>query len=110
MRPKILFVCSRNQWRSPTAESIYRQDPRVEARSAGVSASARHRISQADLDWADMVLVMEPEHKRRIRQAFAGELPPIECLDIPDDYAFMNEELIELIRQSTEPWLKDLLC
>ncbi|WP_269541384.1 low molecular weight protein tyrosine phosphatase family protein [Cerasicoccus fimbriatus] len=110
MRPRILFVCSRNQWRSPTAEAVYRNDSRLEVRLAGVSASARHVISTVDIDWADLILVMAPEHKQRIREQFrGGELPPIECLDIPDDYRYMDTELQQLIRQSTEPWINQLL-
>ena len=58
----VLFICSRNQWRSPTAEKVYQNDPRVEVRSAGVSASARCRVSENLLRWADRVLVMEHAH------------------------------------------------
>lgn len=105
---KILFLCSRNQWRSPTAERLYQNDPRVEARSAGVSASARRKVTQNLLQWADLVLVMEQEHKRRVRQEFpaiAGHLR-IEVLDIPDDYEFMDPELVTLIRERVEPLIE----
>lgn len=103
---RILFVCARNLWRSPTAEQAYRNDPRVEARSAGVSNSARRRISEHDLEWADLVLVMERKHAQRIRENLSSlELPKIESIDIPDDYQFGDKELIELIRSSTEPFL-----
>jgi len=57
---RVLFVCSRNQWRSPTAEAIYRNHPLVEALSAGVSSSARRRVSAKLLQLADLILVMEP--------------------------------------------------
>lgn len=105
---RILFVCGRNQWRSPTAERIYRNDPRVSVRSAGVGGAARRVISEGDLDWADLVLVMERGHARRIREQFSHReaFPPMECLDIPDDYGFMDAELIELIRAGTEPHLE----
>lgn len=110
MKPRILFVCSRNQWRSPTAENCYRADARVEVRSAGVSQAARHVISGADVEWADLILVMDTEHKRRIVERFRGaDLPPIESLDIPDDYGYLDDELIALIRSSTEPWINQLL-
>ena len=103
-RLKILFVCGRNQWRSPTAEKIYRSDSRVLVRSAGVSGKARKEISEEDLDWADLVLVMERRYIPRIRAQFRvrDSFPPMECLDIPDDYEFMDAELIELIRSGTE--------
>jgi len=60
-------------------------------------------VSQLDLEWADLVLVMEAEHKGRLRDMFKGlHLPPIECLDIPDDYGFMDESLVTLIEDGTE--------
>jgi predicted protein tyrosine phosphatase len=103
-RLKILFVCGRNKWRSPTAVMIYRDDPRVSVRSAGVSDKARKEISEKDLDWADLVLVMERRYASRIQARFRSceSFPPMECLDIPDDYEFMDEELMALIRDGTE--------
>jgi predicted protein tyrosine phosphatase len=105
---KILFVCGRNKWRSPTAERTYRNDPRVSVRSAGVGDKALRKISEEDLDWANLVLVMERKYARRIQEQFRfrDSLPPIECLDIPDDYEFMDEELITLIRDGTEFQIK----
>jgi predicted protein tyrosine phosphatase len=105
---KILFVCGKNKWRSPTAAMIYRTDPRVSVRSAGVSDTARRKISERDLDWADLVLVMERRYMRRIHAQFRlrNAFPPMECLDIPDDYEFMDEELITLIRDGTEFQIK----
>jgi len=107
-RFKILFVCGRNQWRSPTAERLYQGDPRVEARSAGVSPNSRHPISDRDLDWADLVLVMERAQAVQVRERFRERpsLPVIESLDIPDDYRLMDPELIELIRAGTEGYIR----
>lgn len=105
---RLLFLCSRNQWRSPTAEKVYQNDPRVEVRSAGTSTSARCRVSEKLLRWADLVLVMEYSHKLRLREQFpelVRELH-IEVLDIPDDYEFMNPELVALIRERVEPLLE----
>ncbi len=103
-KPHILFVCSRNQWRSPTAERIYANDQRVDVRSAGLNSRSKHRISHKDLLWADMVLVMENRHKTRILEAFRDleTLPFIDSLDIPDEYEYMDRELIEAIREGTE--------
>jgi predicted protein tyrosine phosphatase len=106
-KPKILFVCGRNQWRSPTAQYIYRNDPRLEARSAGVSDKSPHKISRADIQWADLILVMENAHKTRIQGLFGRErLPEIKSLDIPDEYEYMDEELIQLITKSVEYYLR----
>ena len=58
-RVRILFVCSLNKWRSPTAETIYRSDPRLEVRSVGVRTNAKRRISAADVEWADAIFVRD---------------------------------------------------
>jgi predicted protein tyrosine phosphatase len=100
-KPRILFVCGRNQWRSPTAERIYRNDPRVHVRSAGVSVKSGRQISADDLSWADLVVVMEQRYKSRILATFRDH-PPIVSPDIPDEFEFMDEELIKLIRESVE--------
>jgi predicted protein tyrosine phosphatase len=109
-RPHILFVCGRNQWRSPTAARIYDNDPRIEVRSAGLSPQSPRRVTVQDLKWADLVLVMESKHNARLRETFRdAPLPFIECLDIPDDYGFMDDALIELIRAGTEAYLSTRL-
>lgn len=100
-------MCGKNLRRSPTAEAIYRNDLRVEVRSAGVSEKSRHRVTEKDLAWADLVLVMERKHKARILEAF-GEvenLPRIESLEIPDEFEFMEEELVRLIQDGVEDLL-----
>jgi protein-tyrosine phosphatase len=103
-KPRILFICGRNQWRSRKAQEIYANDQRMEVRSAGVSPISAHKVSQQDLEWADLVLVMEPKHEKRIVDQFKSmRLPRFECLDIPDASETMDDEtLTELIRDGTE--------
>jgi predicted protein tyrosine phosphatase len=98
-RLNVLFVCSRNQWRSPTGEQVWRRHPRVNARSAGTSAGARRVVSAADLAWADVVLVMEDKHRSRLLAEYRQLLQhkPLHVLDIPDDYKYMDPELVELL-------------
>ncbi len=98
-RLNLLFVCSRNQWRSPTGEQVWRRHPRVNARSAGTSAGARRVVSADDLAWADVVLVMEDKHKSRLQAQFRALLlhKPLHVLDIPDDYKYMDPDLVELL-------------
>ena len=97
---RLLFICSRNQWRSPTAERVFRGRPDLEVRSAGVSDKARRRVSERDLAWADLVLVMEKKHKRMLDQRFGRDVArEIEVLDIPDDYKAMDPELVELLEE-----------
>ena len=107
MTLNLLFVCSQNKWRSPTAETIYRNDSRVKVRSGGTNSGARKRISEPDLNWADLILVMENKHKKEIVSQYRYlNLPKIMVLDIPDDYQYMSEELIEMIKISTEEILR----
>lgn len=100
-RLKVLFVCSRNQWRSPTAERVFRRHPLMAVRSVGTSPNARRTIGEADLRWADVVMVMESGHRDRIRAAFPrlAEHPQIHVLEIPDDYRFMDPELVEILEE-----------
>ena len=98
-RLNVLFVCSRNQWRSPTGEQVWRRDPRVNVRSAGTSTGARHPVSAEDLAWADVVLVMEDKHRSRLLAEYRALLrhKPLHVLDIPDDYRYMDPELVALL-------------
>jgi predicted protein tyrosine phosphatase len=86
--------------RSPAAERLFRKDPRLSVCSAGTSDSGPRRVGEPDLLWADRVLVKERKYAARIRAAFGhvGELPPIEPLEIPDEFEFIDEELVELLQ------------
>lgn len=96
----ILFVCSRNQWRSPTAEKIYNNINGINARSAGTASSARIKINTKMINWANIILVMEKKHKKQILEKFPEEASSkkIIVLDIPDIYQYMDNELIEEIK------------
>jgi len=95
----LLFLCSRNQWRSPTAEVIFKNKPGIDVKSAGTEPSARVRVNANHIAWADVILVMEQKHKRRIVEMFREEIGhrKIVVLDIPDNYQFMDPELVEEI-------------
>jgi predicted protein tyrosine phosphatase len=101
-RRNVLFVCSKNQWRSPTAENIWRRDPFISVRSGGTSPSARHKVSIEDIQWAHVILVMEEKHKSRLKAEYARALEhkPIHVLDIPDEYKYMDPELVALLATS----------
>ncbi len=97
-RPNILVVCGRNKKRSRTAESIFKNDNRFNIRSAGLSPKSDRKITEKDLTWADLIFVMETGQRAKIWGIYRHlEIPPIEILDIPDDYEFMDNELIELL-------------
>jgi predicted protein tyrosine phosphatase len=99
-----------NKQRSVTAEQLYRNDARLEVRSAGVRSDANRRISEEDLRWADVIFVMEREHKVWITTRFEGLItPPIEVLDIPDDYECMDPHLQEILRLMLDPEIDAIL-
>ena len=101
-RLQVLFICSRNQWRSPTAEKVWRSHPQLSVRSAGTSPSARHHVSEEDLHWAQAIFVMEEKHKSRLLAEFGRilEHKPIHVLDIPDEYQYMDPDLVAELERS----------
>jgi protein-tyrosine phosphatase len=103
----LLFVCSRNQWRSPTAEEIFKNSQEHQVKSAGTEPLARIKITEKLINWADIIFVMEKKHKDRIEQRFATVVNEKELivLDIPDNYQFMDEELVDLIKLSVSTYL-----
>lgn len=99
-----------NKQRSVTAERLYRNDARLEVRSAGVRSEAKRRVSEADLKWADVVFVMERDHKRWISTRFEGmSLPVIDVLDIPDEFEVMDPKLQKTLRSLLDPEFTHLL-
>ncbi len=106
-RRNILFICSRNQWRSPTAENLWRTHPLLSVKSAGTSPNARRRVTIADIQWADVIFVMEEKHQSRLKAEFTRllENKTMHVLDIPDEYKYMDPELVTLLEQSVESLL-----
>lgn len=105
----ILFICSKNEWRSRTAETIFRHDDRFVVRSAGTSRTARIRVHEKLIAWADTIFVMEYHHKERLQEDFYNALVGKELivLDILDEYPYMNEELIEELRDAIDHYFAD---
>ena len=99
---KLLFVCTRNRLRSPTAEAVLNQVDGVTAISAGTNHDAETPLSGDLIEWADRINVMENGHKKKINQAFAALLKdkPVRNLAIPDNYRFMDAELVARIQAS----------
>lgn len=101
---KLLFVCSRNQKRSLTAEQSFRGDQRFVVRSAGTEPSARRRVTQGDLGWADAVLVMEKKHAAYLRERFPEEMwgKHVVIMAIPDEYDCGDPDLITMLKSRVE--------
>ncbi|HHX4055301.1 low molecular weight protein tyrosine phosphatase family protein [Burkholderia contaminans] len=105
---RALFLCSRNRLRSPTAEAVFAAWPGIETDSAGLAPDADTRVSAEQLDWADVVFVMERAHQARLAAQFGAHLrhKKIVCLDIPDRYAYMQPELVTLLERKAGPLLR----
>jgi len=94
-----LFVCSQNKLRSPTAEQIFAHRQDIEVASAGTNHDAETPLSGELIEWADIIFVMERRHRSAIQQRFRKALGSkrIVCLDVPDNYMFMDPALVRLL-------------
>jgi predicted protein tyrosine phosphatase len=107
-RERILFVCTANVDRSPTAEDLYRQDERYEVRSAGIAPFATQRVTRDLLLWADRVFVMnerEDQHRTLLKIRFPDVDRPIVDLDVEDRWHRGDPELVALLLRRLRPHL-----
>ena len=104
---RILFICSQNKWRSPTAEAIFADRADIEVDSAGLNNDAEVPLSDEQIEWADVIIVMEKVHRARLNRKFNHALggKRIAVLNIPDDYQYMDNELISLLKLRCQPYL-----
>ena len=104
----LLFVCSQNKLRSPTAESVFSGRPNISVRSAGVNNDAEIPISVEDIEWAQYIFVMEQTHKSKLRKRFKKHLnsQKLVCLGIPDNYEYMAPDLIQILEKSVGPFIE----
>ena len=102
---KLLFVCSKNKWRSLTAERMLNGVSGFDVKSAGTEKDARIKVTAGHIGWADMIFVMEKKHMRRLEEKFENCLAGKEvvCLNIPDDYKLMDPALVDLLLEKLSP-------
>lgn len=108
MTRNVLFLCSQNRLRSPTAEQVFADWPGIETASAGLLTDAEEVLSPELLQWADLVFVMEKAHRNRLSSRYKPWLKEkrVICLDIPDDYEYMDPVLVELLKRKVTPFLR----
>jgi predicted protein tyrosine phosphatase len=106
---KLLFICSQNKLRSPTAEVIFSEYEDLEAESAGLNHDAEVPISIEAIKWADIIFVMEQVHRRKLSQKFQPFLKGkrVICLDIRDEYEYMDGDLIQVLKSKVLPILRN---
>jgi predicted protein tyrosine phosphatase len=96
---RVLFVCSQNRLRSPTAEQVFSAYEGIECMSAGTNRDANNPLTAELVEWADIIFVMEKTHRNKLAARFGPLLmnKRVVCLDIPDEYEFMNPELVRIL-------------
>jgi predicted protein tyrosine phosphatase len=104
----ILFICGANKLRSPTAEQLFSRYLNIETDSAGLNAEADVRVSPEQIEWADVIFVMEKSMRTKLAKQFRKHLGSkrVVCLDIPDKYTYMQAELVVLLEKKVRPLLR----
>ena len=104
---RVLFICSQNRLRSPTAEQVFARHPGIECASAGLNRGADNPLTAELVEWAELIFVMERDHEMELSARFRRHLGGrrIICLDIPDNYRYMDPALIALLKSRVGPLL-----
>ena len=104
---RLLFICSQNKLRSPTAEQVFSTWPDIEVASAGLNSDAENPLTPELVSWADIIFVMEKAHRSKLSAAFKAQLngQRIVCLDIPDRYQFMDPALVRILGERVPKFL-----
>lgn len=104
---KLLFICSQNRLRSPTAEAVFSEYEGLMVDSAGIDKDAETPVYSEVIEWADIIFVMEKSHRRKLSSKFQPWLKDkrVICLDIPDNYEYMEPALVELLKKKVLPLL-----
>ncbi len=104
----ILFVCSENRLRSPTAETVFSEYEGINAIGAGTNSDAETTVSGDLIEWADVILVMEKSHRNKISKKYKELLKSkkLTVLEIPDNYEYMQPELIQLLKNKVPRYVR----
>lgn len=102
----VLFVCSRNKLRSPTAEQIFCDKSGFEVQSAGTDRASSIPLSVDLVRWAEVIFVMEKTNRKKVQEKYRPHLKGtrVESLDIPDDFDFMDPDLVDLLHRKLDPF------
>lgn len=108
MVQRLLFICSQNRLRSPTAEQVFSTWEGLECDSAGLAPDAVASLSTEQVEWADIIFVMEKSHRSKLAKKFKKHLngKRVIVLGIPDDYEFMQDELVRLLNVKVPQFLR----
>ncbi|PLK50526.1 low molecular weight protein tyrosine phosphatase family protein [Uliginosibacterium sp. TH139] len=103
----VLFLCSQNKLRSPTAEQVFAEYPGIACSSAGLNHDAENPLTAELLEWAELIFVMEKAQRSKLQARFGEHLHDkrVVCLNIPDNYRFMEPALVALLEKKVAPHL-----
>lgn len=103
----VLFVCSQNRLRSPTAEQVFARYAGIEVASAGLNHDAESPVTPELVSWADIIFVMERAHRNKLQSKFRSLLKDkrIICLEIPDEYDYMDPALVRMLEAKVPRYL-----
>ena len=103
----VLFVCSQNRLRSPTAEQVFADHPGIECSSAGTNHDADNPLTPELVEWAEIIFVMEKTHRNKLAAKFRKQLANkrVIVLGIPDEFEFMEPRLVKLLEAKVLPFL-----
>lgn len=108
MKKKLLFICSANYDRSPTAEMLFKDSEKYEAKSAGILPNAIKNVDKEMINWADIIFVIsekEDGHYTYLRDRFNLNNKEIHDLDIPNIFIREDPELIKLLKIKLSKYL-----
>ena len=104
----VLFVCSENRLRSPTAEAVFSEYSTISALSAGTNNDCETPVSGDLIEWADVILVMEKGHRNKIAKKFRSLLKGkrLCVLGIRDEYDYMDPMLVRLLKTKVPHYVR----
>lgn len=104
-----LFLCSKNRLRSPTAEQIFAGLPGINVLSAGINRDAEEPLTDELVEWADIIFAMEGTHRTKLQKKHRSALKDkrVVVLGIPDDFAFMDPQLVRILKSKMRSWLPE---
>ncbi len=104
----VLFICSQNKLRSPTAETIFSEKEGFDVLSAGLNNDAEVPLTSELVEWAETIFVMEQAQKNKLQKKFKKYIKKqrVICLDIPDDYEYMQPELVKILEHKLSDFFK----
>jgi predicted protein tyrosine phosphatase len=104
----LLFVCSQNRLRSPTAETVFSTYPGIEAISAGTNNDAPTPVSADLIEWGNVVFCMEKIHRDKLASKFKAmfKTKKLVVLEIPDNYEYMDPELGRILKAKVPRYIR----